>query len=134
MEIQVIMRALALLATLGINDVPLALVEVVDKPHKSVSPGAVAYAFEDEILRGEPKIYVVSSSAAYRYASRGDARVLAAALGHERCHILQGSPPFYQGPCYEEELWILEALGMKGTPPALWVRRSWELYKYDRPK
>lgn len=120
-----IMRALALLATLGVQDVPP--VQVVDKAQvlaHSRPVTSVAY-----VVSCEPPIYVMRSSEAFKKAASGDARQLAAAIAHELVHIREG---VYEAPAYAEQLRVLKALKV-GSDVQYRVRKSAELHRHDRP-
>jgi hypothetical protein len=54
------------------------------------------------------RIFVLSTSTAYKRAEQGDARLLASALAHEQFHIDHGPD---EGPAYEEQIRVLRKLG-----------------------
>ena len=121
-----IVRALALLAVLGIQDVPS--VQVVDKAPEFNYPRPVVTAAY--IICCEPPIYVLRSTEAFKKATKGDARQLAASIAHELIHIQEG---VYQGPAYAEQLRVLKALKVGGD--ALYrVKQAAELFRHDWPK
>jgi hypothetical protein len=102
---EAVVRALALLSMLGIQDMPEVRLAV--RP-PIVTTGTMTAAF---VRSDEPAvIYVVRTSEAYRAALRGHACELAAAIAHERIHLRQGP---YQAPAYAEQLRVLRACGAK---------------------
>lgn len=120
-----IVRALVLLASLGIQDVPL--VQAVDKaPEFKYPRPVVSVAY---VVSGEPLIYVVRSSEAFKKAAKGDARQLAATIAHEIMHIQRGA---HEGPAYAEELRVLKAFKVGGNALHR-VKQAAELFRYDWP-
>jgi len=100
---EALIRALALLSMLGIDEMPE--VRLADRP-PVVTTVTVTAAY---VRSDEPGvIYVVRTSEAYRAALRGNPCALAAAIAHERIHVRQGR---YQAPAYAEQLRVLRACG-----------------------
>jgi hypothetical protein len=100
---EALIQALALLATLGIHEIPEVRL-AVPTPVVTAVTVTVAYVRGDE----PGVIYVVRTSGAYRAALRGNPCELAAAIAHERIHVRQGH---YQAPAYAEQLRVLRACG-----------------------
>lgn len=117
-------RAVALLESLGIRDLPA--IEVVSKsPVSHTVAETVAY-----VVSGDPTIYVIASSRAYRRAVKGDARQLAGVLAHERYHVRYG---VHEGPAYAEQLRVLKALKVDADTSRN-VQQAAALHAHDWPR
>lgn len=111
---EALLRALALLATWGVTDVP-PIVVVPTAPVASRVTETRAYT-----RPGDPTIYVLAAT------TRGDVRQLAATIAHERMHVRCGVS---EGPAYDAELAVLRALRADTRA----VRTARELHRHDYP-
>ncbi len=100
---QTITRALALLATVPGVTTPTVVAA-------TVRPDIVDANAEGWVAPGYPVVYVATWSATYKRADNGDRFALiklAGVIGHEAYHVAHGPA---EGPAYDEQMRVLEAL------------------------